>query len=450
MMMPRSPRGAVTRTFRSLRNPNYRLYWFGQLVSLTGTWMQRIAQAWLVLQLTHSPLALGTVTTIQFTPILCLSLFGGVLADRVPKRNFLVCTQSVMAVQALIFAFLVGSGRIQLFEVYILAGVLGLANAMDNPTRQAFVIELVGKDDLPNAVALNSTLFNTSRITGPAIGGVLIAAIGLAGCFYLNAASFLAVIGGLLLMDPSKFHAGRPARRGNALRQIGEGLRYAVTTPDIALVVLLMAVLGTFGYNFTVVLPLIAQDVLHTGAAGFGALTAAMGLGSLLAALGVAYHGKATRRALLLGATGFSLLLFAVAVSHWWLATIPLLVALGLFSITFTATANTRLQLVAPSHLRGRVMSIYQLLFAGTTPFGSLIIGGLAQRSGVQVAVAEVALVCLGGVAAALVYLRRAAPRLLPETEPGAPAEPASPAASSAPLPEPAREPVPARAVGGE
>jgi MFS family permease len=450
MTMSRSPRGAFTRTFRSLRNPNYRLYWCGQLVSQTGTWMQRIAQSWLVLQLTHSPLALGTVTTIQFTPILLLSLFGGVLADRVPKRTFLVCTQSIMALQALVFAVLVGSGRIQLVEVYLLAGVLGLANAMDMPTRQAFVMELVGKDDLPNAVALNSTLFNTSRIVGPALGGVLIAAVGLAGCFYLNAASFLAVIGGLVLMDASKFHAGRPARRGNALGQIGEGLRYAVTTPDIALVVLTMAVLGTFGYNFTVVLPLIAQDVLHSGPAGFGALTSAMGIGSLLAALGVAYHGKATRRTLLLGATGFSLLLFAVAVAHWWLATIPLLVALGVFSITFTATANTRLQLVAPGHLRGRVMSIYQLLFAGTTPFGSLLIGGLAQRSGVQVAVAEVALVCLGGVAAALVYLRRHAARLLPEDGTGAPAAPAAPPAPPAPLPEPAREPVPVRAVGGE
>src|SRR5207248_4939744 len=294
--MMRSPRPALARTFRALRNPNYRLYWLGQLVSLTGTWMQRIAQSWLVLQLTHSPLALGTVTTVQFTPILLFSLFGGVLADRAPKRRLLVCTQTVMALQALAFAVLIASGQIRLFEVYILAAVLGVANALDNPTRQAFVVELVGKEDLPNAVALNSTLFNTSRIAGPAVGGVLIATIGLAGCFYLNALSFLAVIGGLLLMDPARFFAGRPSRRGNVARQIGEGLRYAVTTPDIALVVLLMGVLGTFGYNFTVVLPLLARDVLHSGAAGFGALTAAMGLGSLAAALGVAYHGRATRR----------------------------------------------------------------------------------------------------------------------------------------------------------
>ncbi len=408
-------RVAAERTFRSLRNRNYRLYWCGQVVSLSGTWMQRIAQSWLVLQITHSPLALGTVTTVQFVPILILSLFGGVLADRVPKWRFLMLTQTVMAFQALILAILVSTRQVQLIHVYILAAVLGIANALDNPTRQAFVVELVGREDLPNAVALNSTIFNTSRIVGPALGGLLIAAFGVAGCFYLNAFSFLAVIGGLLMMDPTKFFAGRPARAGKVFGQIGEGLRYAISTPDTALPLLLMAVLGTFGYNFTVILPLIADEVLHSGAIGFGGLTAAMGVGSLMAALGVAYRGRATRQTLLAGATGFSILLFLIALSHWWLLTIPLLVALGLCSIIFSTTANTRLQMVAPNHMRGRVMSIYQLLFAGTTPFGSLIIGVLAERSGVQWAVAIVAVVCGFGVIAALFYLRRNANRLLPE-----------------------------------
>lgn len=420
-------RQAINRTFRSLRNRNYRLYWCGQVVSLSGTWMQRIALAWLVLQLTHSPLALGTVTTIQFLPILCFSLFGGVIADRVPKRRFLVLTQSIMALQALATAILISSGHIRLVHLYILAAILGIANALDNPTRQAFAIELVGRDDLPNAVALNSANFNTSRILGPAIGGVLIATLGVAGCFYLNAASFLAVIGGLLLMDSSKFFAARPPKPGNVLRQIGEGLRFAFTTPDIVLILVLMAVLGTFGYNFTVVLPLIAQDVLHSGAAGFGALTSAMGIGSLLAALGVAYRGRATRRTLLVGATGFSVLFFAVALSHWWLLTLPLLVALGLYSITFSATANTRLQLAAPANMRGRVMSLYQLLFAGTTPFGSLIIGSLAERFGVQRALATVAIVCGLGVVAALLYQRSHADRLLPEPSTEQPEAPAAP-----------------------
>lgn len=411
-------RTAAGRTFHSLRNRNYRLYWIGQVVSLSGTWMQRIAQAWLVLQLTQSPFALGTVTAMQFTPILLLSLFGGVLADRVPKWRFLLLTQTTMAIQALVMAILVSTGTIQLFHIYILAAILGIANALDMPTRQSFVIELVGRDDLPNAVALNSTIFNASRIIGPALGGLLIAAIGVAGCFYLNALSFLGVIGGLLLMDPGKFFAGRPARGGRMLGQIGEGLRYAATTPDAALPLLLMAILGTFGYNFTVILPLIADEVLHMGAIGFGVLTAAMGVGSLLAALGVAYRGRATRKSLLTGAAGFSTALFLVALSNWWWLTIPLLVGLGLFSIVFSATATTRLQLVAPGDMRGRVMSIYQLLFAGTTPIGSLIIGWLAERGGVQRAVAIVAGVCGLGVFAALAYIRRNAARLLSETGP--------------------------------
>jgi MFS family permease len=434
-------RAAAARTFRSLQNRNYRLYWCGQVISLSGTWMQRIALAWLVLQVTHSPLALGSVTTVQFAPILCFSLFGGVIADRVRKWRFLLFTQSLMAVQALILAILTASGHIQLYQIYILAAILGIANSLDNPTRQAFVVELVGRDDLPNAVALNSTIFNTSRIVGPAVAGIAIVWIGVAGCFFLNAASFIATIGGLLLMNPAKFFAGRPAKeRGNVLKQIGEGLRYAFTTPDIALVVLLMGILGTFGYNFTVVLPLIADEVLHSGPEGFGALTSAMGVGSLLAAIGVAYRGRATRSTLLLGATGFSLLLGAVAVSRWWVASIPLLVALGLCSITFTTTANTRLQLVAPPHMRGRVMSIYQLLFAGTTPFGSLIVGGLAQRGGVQQALGIVAGVCGLGVVAGYLYMKRNAARLLPEMgdvlseEPGqASAEAASPAPAPAP-----------------
>jgi MFS family permease len=411
----RRQRPPLIQTFRALRIRNYRLFWTGQVVSVTGTWMQRIAQAWLVLKITNSPLALGTVTTIQFAPILIFSLFGGVLADRVPKRRLLVITQSVMATQALIFALLVSTGLIQLVHIYILAAMLGTANAVDNPTRQAFVVELVGPDDVGNAVALNSTQFNVARLVGPALGGLTIAAIGMAGCFYLNAASYAAVIGALLMMRPRDFFNVAQPARGHVIRQIGEGLRYAVTTPDIALVVLLMAALGTFGYNFTVILPLIARYVLHSGPVGFGALTSAMGVGSLVSALGIAYSGRATRRTLLVGASTFSVLL-AVALSRWWITTVPLVALLGVASIVFTATANTRLQLVAPARLRGRVMSIYSLLFAGTTPIGSLILGALADRGGVQLAVGEMAAVCIAGVIAGLLYMQRTRARLLPET----------------------------------
>jgi MFS family permease len=421
-------RAPLRRAFRAFRNPNYRLFWFGQLVSLTGTWMQSVAQAWLVLRLTGSPLALGTVTLVQTTPFLLFSLFGGVIADRVRKRRLLLVTQTVMALDALTLATLTVSGRITLPLIYVLVGLMGLANAVDNPTRQAFVSEMVGPDDLPNAVALNSTLFNAARLIGPALGGVTIAAVGVAGCFSLNALSFLAVIGGLLRMRPERFFtAPRPAR-GHVLRQIGEGLRYAVRTPDVALVVLLMAVIGTFGYNFQVIMPLLARFVLHTGPAGFGALTSAVAAGSLIGSLAIAYTGRARWQTLLMGAAGFSVCLLAVALSHVWLVSMALLAALGLCSIVFTATANTRLQLTTPPHLRGRVMSIYSLLFMGSTPVGSLIIGTLAERLGVQPAVAGAAAACGVGVLASLAYARRVRHRLTPD----AALTPAPPRARSA------------------
>lgn len=409
------PRPPLRSTFRALKNPNYRLFWFGQLGSVTGTWMQRVAQAWLVLRISDSPLALGTLSTVQFTPILVFSLFGGVLADRLPKRRVLLMTQSVMLAQALAIAVLTSLDLIALPLLYVLAGVLGVASAVDQPTRQAFIGELVGLDDLANAVALNSTQFNAARIVGPALGGIAIAAVGVAGCFYLNAASFLAVLGSLVLMRPDRFFHFPKSTRGNVFKQLGEGVRYAVSTPDILLVIILLAVIGTFGYNFTVVLPLIAKYVLNANPEQFGILFTAMGAGSLLAALSIAYSGRATRTGLLMGASGFSVLLFALGASRWWAMTIPVIVALGFASIIFTATANTRLQRVTPPHLRGRVMSIYALLFAGTTPIGSFVFGWLAEHGGVGRATQIVAAVCGFGVLLGLVYVRSRGSKLLPE-----------------------------------
>ena len=403
----RPSRPPLKQAFRALRNPNYRLFWCGQIISMVGTWMDRIAQAWLVLRLTNSPLALGILTACQTLPVLLLALFGGVIADRVPKRRLLVITQSMMLSQAVVLTILTATGHIRLIDMYLLAAVLGTATALDNPARQAFVKELVGPDDVPNAVALNSIIFNTARLLGPALGGLVIAAIGVAGCFGINSISFLAVIGGLLLMRPERFFDVPSPPRGNVFTQIGEGLRYAVQTPQIALVVLLVAVIGTFGYNFTVLLPLIAQYVLHTGSIGFGALTSAMAVGSLAAAFSIAYSGKAEQRTLFIGAAGFSVLLFCLALSGVWPVTVAVLVALGWFSITLTATANSRLQIITPPQLRGRVMSLYTMLFMGTTPIGSIVLGTLADRQGVQVATAEVALLCGLGTIAGLVYLRR-------------------------------------------
>ena len=403
---PRTPRALVRQTFRALRNRNYRLFWSGQAISMIGAWMQRTALAWFVLRISDSPLALGLVTACQTLPVLCLALVGGVVADRVPKRRLLVITQCVMLAQATALAVFTGAGQTNLYALYLLAAVLGTATALDSPARQAFVKELVGPDDVANAVALNSIVFNTARLIGPALGGLTIAAVGVTGCFSLNALSFVAVLIGLLMMRPAQFYELSGPTRGKLLSQIAEGLRFAARTPQIAVIMLLMAVIGTFGYNFTVILPLFAQYVLHAGPVGFGSLTSAMAIGSLAAAVGIAYSGRISQRTLFAGAAGFSLLLLALAFTRGWPPPILVLIALGFCSIVFTATANSSLQLLTPPQLRGRVMSLYTLLFLGSTPIGSLVIGTLANSQGVRVTIASMAAVCLLGTLAGLLFIR--------------------------------------------
>lgn len=397
--------GSFAATFRSLRNYNYRLFYAGQAISLSGTWMQTIGQAWLVLDLTHSPFALGTVTMLQFLPISLLVLFGGVFADRVPKRRVLVFTQSAAMLQALALAVLTWTGVVALWHVYVLAALLGLTNALDNPTRQAFVVEMVGPEDVTNAVALNSSLFNSARLIGPAVGGVVIALVGVGTAFFLNGLSFIAVIAGLLLMKPELLRAMPPRKTGNVLEELTEGLSYAVRTPDILFILIVMAAIGTFGYNFTVVLPLLARTVLGVGSIGFGAMTSAVGIGSLLSALALAALNRSSRLVLLAGATGFTILLAAVAASTMFALTILLLVALGMASIAFTTTGNTTLQLAAPGHLRGRVMSLYMLLFAGTTPIGGEATGIMAEHIGIRLTLGIEAAICGAGIVAGLAYL---------------------------------------------
>jgi MFS family permease len=391
--------------FRSLRSYNYRLFFFGQVISLTGTWMQTIAQAWLVLDLTHSPLALGTVTMLQFLPVSLLILFGGVLADKMPKRRLLVLTQTAAMVQALVLAFLTWSDLIALWQIYVLAAMLGLTTALDNPARQAFVLEMVEPDDVVNAVALNSSLFNAARLVGPALGGVVIALLGIATAFFINGASFIAVIVGLLLMKSHLLRPGPRGGEGRVLEQLGEGLRYSLRTPSVLFIMILMAAVGTFGYNFTVVLPLLARNVLHVGSIGFGTMTSATGIGSLVAALALATMGKASRRTLVVGAAAYAILLAAVGGSQWYGLTLALLAALGVAGIAFTTTANSSLQLTAPAHLRGRVMSLYMLLFLGSTPIGGELTGVMAEHIGIQLTVGIEAGVCGVGIAAALAYL---------------------------------------------
>lgn len=401
--------GRLAGTFRALRHRNYRLFFIGQSISLTGTWMQTIAQAWLVLQITDSKAALGTVTMLQFLPITILVLFAGVVADRLPKRRFLVFTQTLAAAQAATLAALVWTGYVELWHVYALALVLGLANAFDQPTRQAFVVEMVGKDDLQNAIALNSGMFNAARLLGPAVGGFVIATVGVRGAFLANALSFVPVIAALLLIDARALHGAARAAAGatNPAREVIEGLRYVWRTPPALLVVLLLSFIGTFGYNFSVVLPLVDRYVLHRGSVGLGLMTASVGMGALLAAVTLASQRRASTATMMRGALAFGLVLGAVALSRWFPVTIALLVALGAAGTLFTATANTTLQLAAPDHLRGRVMSLYMLLFAGSTPIGGYLTGRMAERLGVPETVTIEAALCLAGFAAGAWYYAR-------------------------------------------
>jgi MFS family permease len=404
--IPRSPQG-ILRTFSSFQNRNYRLFFAGQFFSQTGTWVQRIALAWLVLEITGSSLALGLVTALQFTPIMLLSLFGGVIADRVSKRPVLVTMQSIMALQALALGMLAWTGTVEVWHVYALSLVHGMAVAFDGPTRQAFVAEMVGPKHIANAVALNSSLFNSARLFGPAVGGALIAAFGLAVPFFINAASFAAVIAALLLIRTSELHESRRARPGAFFSQMREGLSFALTTPSIAMILIVMAFVGTFGYNFSLIIPLIARFVLDIDALGFGGLTSAMALGSVAAALTVAYISRPTERMLIFGASAFSVLLALIGLSTILPLTVVLLVAMGAASIVFTATANSRLQLLTPGELRGRVMSVYVFLFQGTAPIGNLFVGGLAEYWSVQGAVISSALLCAAGIGLGLLYRLR-------------------------------------------
>jgi MFS family permease len=396
----------IGRTFAALRNPNFRLYALGQLVSLTGTGMQQVAQAWLVLTLTGSAVALGAVTTAQFLPVLVFSLFGGVLADRLPKRRLLLATQTAGGVQALIFAILIASGRIELWHVFVLAAALGLTSALDNPARQAFVAELVGRDDLPNAVALNMTLFNCGRVVGPALGGMFLIAFGFAACFYFNAASFLAVIAMLLLMRPERFYPASAPARGSMVSQLRQGLSFAFHTSPVLVTLLAEVALGVFGglTLTTVELPLVARYLLDVGPTGLGTLTAASSAGSLAASLWLAHSRRTTLRVLLTSSALCAALMLAISFSLWLPATLVLVTAFGFAQLVTMITANTRLQLLSPDNLRGRVISLHLLIAYGGPPLGGFLIGVAAADWGAAPAVALAAFCCAAGVAGASLY----------------------------------------------
>ncbi|MDP9405075.1 MAG: MFS transporter, partial [Actinomycetota bacterium] len=350
-------RRATRDTFRSLGNRNYRLYFWGQTVSVSGTWMQGVAQAWLVLQLTGSGTVLGLTTALQFLPILLGGPLAGVVADRVDKRRLLLVTQSVAALLAVALGVLTATGLVTLWMVFALAFAFGCVVAFDNPTRQSFVLEMVGPDDVANAVTLNSVVINAARVVGPAVGGLLIAGVGIAACFLLNGLSYLAVIAALAAMRPAELTRPRSAARGKG--QLREGLRYVWATPDLRVPLLVMAVVGTLAYEFHVVLPLLAREAFGGGARTYGIMSSMMGVGAVVGGLATARRSTPTASGLLRAACAFGAVILALAAAPTLGVALAVLVVTGGASIVFIATANATLQLHAAPAMRGRVMALW-------------------------------------------------------------------------------------------
>lgn len=375
------------RTFTSLRNHyNYRLYFSGQFLSQIGTWLQSAAMAWLVLQLSHSAFDVGLLAFWQFGPYALLGLFGGALVDRLDHRNTLIFTQVTLALCSSIIAVLTLTHVVTLWEAYAIAAMRGLALVLNNPSRQAFIFQMVGREELPNAIALNSSLANATRILGPGIGGILIASFGVGVCFAIDALSYVAVIVALLLMRVSELLPQERARQTTMWTSVVEGLRYVRQTPPLLVALTMFTVIAVVCINFSVLLPLVASDTLRAGAEVYGLLTACFGLGALAGALIAASIGRVRWRVLLLSAAGFGLGELLLAPQRSVVGAVLLLVATGICYTIYTATTNALVQLSAPPYLQGRVAGLYSYIFAGSSPFGALIAGSLAASGGTDLA----------------------------------------------------------------
>jgi MFS family permease len=403
---PRRPGRNWPSPLRSLAIRNYRLYFFGQLISLTGTWAQWIAQDWLVLQLTNSGTVLGIVTALQFAPALLLSLYGGALADRGDKRKLMLTTQTGMGLAALVLGVLDVSGLIALWHVLVLAAVVGVFSALDGPIRQAFVVEMVGPADLPNAVALNSTSFNLARILGPAIAGLVISAFGTGWAFLGNAVTSIAVLAGLALMRSAELLVSDPVRRQPG--QYRAALRYVRQRSDLVLPMLLMFIIGTFGMNYQISIALVAKQVFHRGADSFGLLSTMLAIGATLGALGATTRRTRPTRLFLVGAAlAFSLTeLLAGLMPSFGLTAVALIPA-GFTMITMAQSANATVQLGVDPTMRGRVMGLYILCFMGGTPVGAPIVGWVAELCGPRWGMLGGGLICLAVTLLVAGYLAR-------------------------------------------
>jgi MFS family permease len=393
--------------------PNYRLYFLGNAVTLSGYWLLRIAQSWLVLDLTGSPAALGVLQVAQFLPITVLTLFAGVVLDRVQIRWLMVVTSAVIGLAAASLALLVLTHTVQFWEILVLGAVIGTASAFDQPGRSAFANELVGRGRIGNAIALNSSLNQGSRIVGPGVGGVMIALWGTGICFVVAAVSCLGAVVSLVALNRHQLYPKRPAARGAMLNQLWDGLTYSFSTPTLGFQMVVMAFIGTFAFNFGLTLPLLARFALDAGSEGFGVLNMALGIGAVIGGVVLATRLTASLRLILISASLFSVLVFSLGLAPNIPTAVVLVGLTGALSLAYSASANTLLQIEADDRYRGRVLGLFLLLWSGSTPIGSAVIGWLSDRYDIRLAMQICGAMCLLGVFVALGYLLLARRRLV-------------------------------------
>jgi MFS family permease len=406
---------ALRQSFNSLEVPNYRRYFAGQLISLSGTWMQTVAAIWLILTLTGSGVAVGLTTALQFLPMLLIGAWGGLLADRIPKRRLLIATQALMAIPAIGLFAVTATGVVAPWMVFLAVFAMGSVNAVDNPVRQSFVMEMVGPGRVVNAVSLNSVIVQMARIVGPALAGLLIAGFGVVPCFALNALTFVAMIFALWGMDPRALHAEPVAPRERGA--IRAGLRYVLATPELAVPLALMALVGTLGFNFQVVLPLLAKFSFGGGATTYALMVSAMAVGSIVGALVNGHRGRTGPRLIAAGALAFGLLALLSAAMPSLTLEVVTLAGLGAAAVTFAATINSTLQLAVAPKMRGRVMALYSVVFLGSTPIGGPLTGWLAETYDPRVALLLAGVTGLSAAWAAHVSFARIRARTANRTE---------------------------------
>jgi MFS family permease len=400
-----SASSTIHRTFSAMAVPNFRRFITGQAISLVGTWMQSVAISWLVLTLTHSATDVGLNIALQTLPVLVLGPYGGVVADRIDKRRLMVVLQSMMGLQAIVLGLLTLEHSINFALIAVLSLILGLNNCFENPARQSFVLEMVGREEVRNAVSLNSTLVNAARAVGPAIAGVLIAEVGTGWCFIGNSLSFVAVVYSLITLDRTSLHPSPPAARARG--QLREGLAYVRRTPDLALPLLMMALIGTLAYEFQVTLPVLAQRTFHGGSEVYGFMTAAFGVGAVVGGLLVAAYGRTGRRPLVAAAAAMGAAMLVAAVAPALPFELGALVLVGFAGVMFLSMGNSTLQLASDPSMRGRVMSLWAVAFLGSTPIGGPLVGWIVSELGGRAGLATGAVSCLAAAAAALLLGRR-------------------------------------------